>query len=216
MQNEKVQNKEMDEFETGTTTLGLTTDKGAILAADKRAALGGRLVSNKHAQKIYELDDEIGLTIAGSVGDAQKVVRMMRSQLNMKKLETRELSVKGAGTLLANILHANKMMPFMNQFVLGGIQEGEGILYSLDPAGGLMPHEDYTATGSGSQMAFGVLEDGFEHGISHEEGKELAMNAVKSAMERDTASGNGIMVAEITEEDGYNVIEDLEEQSELE
>jgi proteasome beta subunit len=108
------------------------------------------------------------------------------------------------------------MMPFMNQFVLGGIEEGEGILYSLDPAGGLMPHEDYTATGSGSQMAFGVLEDGFEHEISHEEGKELAMNAVKSAMERDTASGNGIMVVEITEEDGYNVIEDLEEQSELE
>ncbi|EGQ43138.1 MAG: proteasome subunit, partial [Candidatus Nanosalina sp. J07AB43] len=46
--------KEMEEFETGTTTLGLTTDEGIILAADKRAALGGRLVSNKHAQKIYE------------------------------------------------------------------------------------------------------------------------------------------------------------------
>lgn len=215
MQNEKVQKKDMDEFETGTTTLGLTTDEGVILAADKRAALGGRLVSNKHAQKIYRLDDKIGLTIAGSVGDAQKVVRMMRSQLNMKKLETTELSVKGAGTLLANILHANKMMPFMNQFILGGIEDGEGILYSLDPAGGLMPHGDYTATGSGSQMAFGVLEDGFEQELSHEEGKELAMNAVKSAMERDTASGNGIMVAEITEE-GYNVIEDLEEQHSLE
>ncbi|MFB6241346.1 MAG: archaeal proteasome endopeptidase complex subunit beta [Candidatus Nanosalina sp.] len=205
----------MDEFETGTTTLGLTTDEGVIMAADKRAALGGRLVSNKHAKKIYQLDDSIGLTIAGSVGDAQKVVRIMRTQLNMKKLETKELSVKGAGTLLSNILHANKMMPFMNQFILGGLQDGEGIVYSLDPAGGLMGHEDYTATGSGSQMAFGVLEDGFEDELDHEDGRELAINAVQAAMERDTASGNGVMVAEITEE-GFNVLDDKEVEKRLE
>lgn len=205
----------MDEFETGTTTLGLTTDQGVIMAADKRAALGGRLVSNKHAKKIYKLDENIGLTIAGSVGDAQKIVRIMRTQLNMKKLETKELSVKGAGTLLSNILHANKMMPFMNQFILGGLQDGEGIVYSLDPAGGLMGHEDYTATGSGSQMAFGVLEDGFEDELEHEEGRQLAIRAVQAAMERDTASGNGVMVAEITE-DGYNVLDDKEVEKRLE
>ena len=217
MQNDQVQKekKDMKEFETGTTTLGLTTEEGVIMAADKRAALGGRLVSNKHAKKIYQLDDNIGLTIAGSVGDAQKVVRMMRSQLNMKKLETKELSVKGAGTLLANILHANKMMPFMNQFILGGMEDNEGIIYSLDPAGGLMPHDDYTATGSGSQMAFGVLEDGFEHELDHEEARDLAVRAVQAAMERDTASGNGIMVVEITE-DGYNLMDDKEVESRLE
>ena len=217
MQNDQVQKekKDMKEFETGTTTLGLTTEEGVIMAADKRAALGGRLVSNKHAKKIYQLDDNIGLTIAGSVGDAQKVVRMMRSQLNMKKLETKELSVKGAGTLLANILHANKMMPFMNQFILGGMEDDKGIIYSLDPAGGLMPHDDYTATGSGSQMAFGVLEDGFEHELDHEEARDLAVRAVQAAMERDTASGNGIMVVEITE-DGYNLMDDKEVESRLE
>ena len=216
MQNEQMQKeKKMDEFETGTTTLGLTTEEGVIMAADKRAALGGRLVSNKHAKKIYKLDDNIGLTIAGSVGDAQKIVRIMRSQLNLKKLETKELSVKGAGTLLSNILHGNKMMPFMNQFILGGVDENGGIVYSLDPAGGVMGHEDYTATGSGSQMAFGVLEDGFEEGLDHEEGRKLATRAIQAAMERDTASGNGVMVAEITE-DGFNVLDDKTVESKLE
>ncbi len=205
----------MDEFETGTTTLGLTTEEGVIMAADKRAALGGRLVSNKHAKKIYKLDDSIGLTIAGSVGDAQKIVRIMRSQLNLKKLETKELSIKGAGTLLSNILHGNKMMPFMNQFILGGTQDGEGIVYSLDPAGGVMGHDDYTATGSGSQMAFGVLENGFEEELDHEEGRKLATRAIQAAMERDTASGNGVMVAGITE-DGFNVLDDKTVESKLE
>lgn len=216
MQNQMQQEKKnMEEFETGTTTLGLTTEKGVILAADKRAALGGRLVSNKTAKKVFKLDDNLGLTIAGSVGDAQRIVRIMRSQLKLHKLETKELSVKGAGTLLSNILHNNKMMPYMNQFIMGGINGEGGIVYSLDPAGGLMPHEGYTATGSGSQMAFGVLEDGFEEELEHEEGRQLATRAVQAAMERDTASGNGVMVAEITE-DGYNVLDDKEVEKRLE
>jgi proteasome beta subunit len=213
MTTEQKTENDMKEFETGTTTLGLTTEDGVILAADKRASIG-RLTASKFAQKVYRLDDKIGLTIAGSVGDAQKVVRMMRSQLKMKKLETKELSVKGAGTLLANILHANKMMPFMNQFVLGGIDDEGGVLYDLDPAGGLMKHGKFTATGSGSQMAYGVLEDDYEEGMDHEEGKKMAVRAVQAAIERDTASGNGIMVAEITE-DGYEVLEDKEIESKL-
>ncbi|WP_347722414.1 archaeal proteasome endopeptidase complex subunit beta [Candidatus Nanohalococcus occultus] len=203
----------MDELKTGTTTVGMTTEDGVILAADRRASMG-RLTASKYARKIYKLDDNLGLTIAGSVGDAQKIVRTMRSQLNLHKLETKELSIKGAGTLLSNILHGNKMMPFMNQFILGGINEDGGVLYDLDPAGGLMAHHKYTATGSGSQMAYGVLENRYEKGMDHEEAKKLAIESIQSAMERDTASGNGVMVAEITE-DGFEVVEEKEVESTL-
>ncbi|WEL19449.1 20S proteasome, beta subunit [Candidatus Nanohalococcus occultus] len=212
MQNQQQQEK-MDELKTGTTTVGMTTEDGVILAADRRASMG-RLTASKYARKIYKLDDNLGLTIAGSVGDAQKIVRTMRSQLNLHKLETKELSIKGAGTLLSNILHGNKMMPFMNQFILGGINEDGGVLYDLDPAGGLMAHHKYTATGSGSQMAYGVLENRYEKGMDHEEAKKLAIESIQSAMERDTASGNGVMVAEITE-DGFEVVEEKEVESTL-
>lgn len=214
MQNTQIKNKEDAEgFQTGTTTVGLTTEEGVILAADRRASLG-RLTSSKYAKKIYELDENIGLTIAGSVGDAQKIVRMMRSQLKLHKLETKELTVKGAGTLLANILHGNKMMPFLNQFVLGGVNEDGGVLFDLDPAGGLMKNERFTCTGSGSQMAYGVFEDDYEEDMDHEDAKQLAIRAVEAAMERDTASGNGIMVAEITE-NGFNILEEKEIESKL-
>jgi len=207
-------NDKVEEFETGTTTVGLTTEDGVVLAADRRASMG-HLTASKYAQKIYRLDDNLGLTIAGSVGDAQRIVRMMRSQLKLHRLETKELSIRGAGTLLSNILHSSKMMPYMNQFILGGLNDGDGKLYDLDPAGGLMEHEYFTATGSGSQMAYGVLEDSYEEDMNHEEGLELARKAVKSAMERDTASGNGIMIVEITE-DGYNVVEEVEATQVLE
>jgi len=217
MQNTQINNTKetkAEEFKTGTTTVGLTTEDGVILAADRRASMG-HLTSSKKAKKIYELDDNIGLTIAGSVGDAQQIVRM-RSQLKLHKLETRELTVKGASTLLSNILHGSKMMPYMNQFVLGGRDSQEnGMLYTLDPAGGLMKHDRFTTTGSGSQMAYGVFEDNYEEGMDHEEAKELATRAVQAAMERDTASGNGIMVTEITE-DGFNILEEKEVEKRLE
>lgn len=215
MPNTKVEKKEdVEQLKTGTTTVGLTTEDGVIMAADRRASMG-HLTSSKYAKKIYKLDENLGLTIAGSVGDAQKIVRIMRSQMKLHKLETKELTVKGAGTLLANILHGNKVMPYMNQFVLGGIEDGEGKLYDLDALGGLMPNERFTSTGSGSTMAYGVLEDNYEEGVGHEEGKKLAVRAVQAAMERDTASGNGIMVAEITEE-GFNILEEKEVEKKLE
>ena len=216
MQNKQIneQDKEAEGFKTGTTTLGLTTDEGVIMAADRRASMG-HMTSAKYVQKIHKLDENIGMTIAGSVGDAQRIVRVMRSQLKLHKLETKELTVKGAGTLLANILHGNKMMPFMNQFLMGGIDENGGVLFTLDPAGGLIKHEKYTTTGSGSPMVYGVLEDSYEEGMDHEEAKELATRAVEAAMERDTASGNGIMVTEITE-DGFNILEEKEIEKRLE
>jgi proteasome beta subunit len=212
MQNQEVE-KDMDEMKTGTTTLGIVTEEGVIIAADRRASIG-HLASSKNAKKIYKLDDYIGLTIAGSVGDAQKIVRIMRSQLKLHKLETKELSIKGAGTLLSNILHNHKMMPFMGQFVLGGIEDDGGVLYDLDPLGGLMPNEKFTATGSGSTMAYGLLEDAWEEGMDHEEAKDLAVRAIQSAMERDTASGDGIMVAEITDS-GFDMLEEKEIESRL-
>lgn len=189
--------EDVDEFESGTTTLGLTIDAGVILAADNRATMGN-LKASSEAQKVFKLDDAIGLTIAGSVGDAQRLVRAMRSELKLRKLETKELSVKGAATLLANILQGSKMMPFMNQFVLGGVDDEGGTVYDLDPLGGLMDHSEFTSTGSGSPTAYGVLEDAYTDGMTIEEGIELAVRAVSAASERDIASGDGIDVAKIT------------------
>ncbi|MFB6209000.1 MAG: archaeal proteasome endopeptidase complex subunit beta [Candidatus Nanohaloarchaea archaeon] len=216
MQNEQVNknDEKMEEFKTGTTTLSLVTDEGVIMAADTRASLG-TMTSAKNVQKIHKLDDSIGITIAGGVGDAQKIIRLMRSQLKLHKLETKELTVKGAGTLLANILHGNKMMPFMNQFLLGGTDDDGGVIFTLGPTGSLVRHDNFATTGSGSPMVYGVLEDDYEEGMGHEDGKELAVRAVEAAMERDTGSGNGIMVVEITDE-GYEVMEEKEVESRLE
>ena len=210
MDGQKMQEKDMKKMQTGTTTLGLVTDEGVVLAADNRATIG-HLKASKKAKKVFKLHEDIAMTIAGSVGDAQKIVRLMRAQINLYNIENRDLSVKGASTLLSNVLNANKMMPFMNQFIIGGTNP-ENVLYDLDPVGGLMDHKEFTATGSGSPTAYGVLEDRYEEDIPHEEGIKLAIRAIKAASERDTASGDGMDVVTITKE-GYKELDesDIEE-----
>lgn len=203
--------EEVGELETGTTTVGLTIGSGVILAADKRATMG-RMKASKEAQKVFEIDDTIGMTIAGSVGDAQKLIRFLRSELKKRKLETRELTVKGSATLLANVLQGSKMMPFMNQFIMGGLDKNGTAVYDLDPLGGRMEQSQFTSTGSGSPTAYGVLEDVYEEDMNIDDGVETAVRAVQAASERDTASGDGIDVAKITKA-GFKRLEpaDVEE-----
>jgi proteasome beta subunit len=59
-----------------------------------------------------------------------------------------------------------------------------------------------TAIGSGSPVAFGVLENEFKEGMSVAEALPIAVKALKTAIKRDIATGNEVHVAKITKE-GY-------------
>lgn len=192
----------------GTTTLGICGDDFIVLGADKRATTG-YLIASKEEIKIYSLNKYIGITTAGSVGDAQKIVRVMRAELKLMELDNERISVKGAATLLSNILHASKWFPFLNQFVVGGIDESGPKLYDLDPVGGLVEHKDYTSTGSGSPIALGVLEDSFKEKMKIEEAIKLAIRGISAASKRDVNSGNGIDIA-VIDKNGFKLLEKKE------
>jgi proteasome beta subunit len=183
---------------TGTTTVGLTTSEGVVMATDMRASLGGRFISNKDVQKVEQIHPTAALTMAGSVGGAQSFIRSLRAESSL--YETRrgeEMSISALATLAGNFLRGGPF--FIVSPVLGGVDEEGNHVYSLDPAGGVM-RDDYTCTGSGMQLAYGVLEGEYAEDLTNEEGKTLAASAVKSAVERDTASGDGVFLAEITDE----------------
>ncbi len=183
---------------TGTTTIGLTTADGVVMATDMRASLGGRFVSNKNVQKVEQIHPTAALTMAGSVGGAQSFIRTMRIESNLYESRRGEqMSMQALSTLAGNMLRGGPF--FMVSPILGGIDDEGAHVYSLDPAGGVMS-DDYTVTGSGMQLAYGVLEQDYEEGLSNEEAKTIAARGIKSAVERDTGSGNGVFLAEITDE----------------
>ncbi len=191
----------------GTTTLGLVCKEGVVLATEKRATKG-HMISHKDTKKLFQITDNIGLTIAGLVGDGQALSRYLRSEVELYELKrNKAMSVEAATTLLSNIMMGRRMMPYYVGLVLGGVDpDGEGKVYSVDALGGAIP-DNYVAEGSGSPFVYGVLEDHYEEDMELEEGIDLAVLSLMVSSSRDSASGDGINVALITE-DGFEQIED--------
>ncbi|RLM57489.1 proteasome endopeptidase complex, archaeal, beta subunit [Halobellus sp. Atlit-31R] len=189
------------ETKTGTTTVGLKTSEGVVLATDMRASLG-RMVSSKNVQKVEEIHPTGALTIAGSVSAAQSLISSIRAEVRLYESRRGEdMSMQALSTLLGNFLRSGAF--FIVQPILGGVDEEGPHIYSIDPAGSIL-EEEYTVTGSGSQYALGVLEQEYDEELSIDEAKSVAARAIKSAVERDLASGNGINVCIVTE-DGVEI-----------
>lgn len=190
----------------GTTTIGLTTEDAVVLATERRASMGN-IVASKTAKKIYQVTDSAGLTISGGVGDGQSLAKTLKIESNL--YETRRdksISMKALASMAGNIMRSIR---FFVVPILGGVDDDGPHVFTLDPAGGVM-EENYATTGSGSVIAYGVLEDKFTEDLSVDEAKSLAVRSLQSAMERDTASGNGILLSTITPDEGFEMVDDDE------
>ena len=188
---------ELREVESGTTTLGLACKDGVVLAADRRAT-AGTMIAHKRTKKVYRIDDNLGLTTAGLVGDLQLLARYITAEAELYKLKRNvSMSVEAAATLTANILAGRRYFPYWVQLVLGGVDGRGNHVFSLDMAGGSL-EDKYVSTGSGSPYVYGVLEDHWTDATDVNAGADLAIRAVSAAMRRDAASGEGIDVAVIT------------------
>jgi proteasome beta subunit len=188
--------------ETGTTTVGIICEDAVILAAEKKSTLG-YLVASKESEKILPLDSHIAMTIAGASGDAQVLARYLRAEFKLFEIEhRRKITVKGAAILLSNILQSSKYFPYLVQLIIGGVDNSGPHIFDLDAIGGIEEDKRFISTGSGSPIALGVLEDQYKDKMSVEEAKELAIRAIKAAVERDIGSGGRAIDVAIIRKDG--------------
>ncbi len=191
----------MENFKTGTTTVGIIAKDSIILASDMKGTMGN-LAINTDVTKIYQINNHLAMTIAGGVGDAQVLVRHLKVQANLYELEhKRGMSTKACSTLLSNILNSNKMVPFLTQFILAGSQDGFSMC-SLDIGGGIINEKKYTATGSGTELALSVLDANYKPNLSTSDAIKLALSAVNSAKKRDIFSGGDGIKVVILRKDG--------------
>ncbi len=197
--------EETKKYLKGTTTVGIACKEGVVFVTDKRATMGS-LIAHKEVKKIFQIDDHLGMTVAGAVSDAQTLARWLQSEAKLYKIRKgEEMSVKGLATLMGNILHSMRYYPMLLQLIVGGFDKDGAGLYSVDLMGSAI-EDKIIATGSGSPMAYGVLEDGYKKDLTIDAGLDLAVRAVKSALGRDAMSGNGMDVVKITK-DGYEELE---------
>ncbi len=181
----------------GTTTIGLVCKDGVVLATERRAT-AGNVIANKTTQKLFRIDANLGITVAGLVGDAQVLARYLKAEVALYRLRRgAPLTAEGAATLLANILNGNRMFPYYAWLILGGVDPKGGHVFSVDPAGGSI-EDRFVSVGSGSSFAYGVLEEGYSRDMTVSDGVDLALRGLTAAMKRDSASGDGYIVHTIT------------------
>ena len=183
----------------GATTVGVVFKDGVILASEKRVSYG-YLVVSKTGKKVFKITDRVGAACAGLVSDMQELIREVSAYGNLFSLDVgRPISVRSAAKLMSNLLFSRRLAPLITQTIVGGFDDEGPSLYSLDPLGSVLP-DKYTVVGSGTEIAMGVVEEGFKENMDLEAAKELVIRGMKSAISRDIMSGDGVDFLIITKD----------------
>ncbi len=201
-----------------TTTIGIKYKDGIILAADRQVS-SENFVASKYGEKIHQINPNTGMTIAGLVADAINLVERLRAEFKLYKLERkRPISIEHAARLASNIFYGTFRggRPLYTQVLMGGFTSNgrkagyqpEPKLFVIDPSGGTI-EDKFIATGSGSQVAYGTLENNYRDDLTEIEAIKLAFKAIRSAIERNPYTGNGIDTVVISR-DGYKKLTEPE------
>jgi proteasome beta subunit len=198
----------------GTTTIGVVCKDGVVIATDTRVTMGN-IVAHKRGKKVYKIADHLAMTIAGVVADAQTVVDILKANAMLYRLDKdRAFPVKASARLASNILFSSRTYPLLMQAIIGGVDEDGPHVFALDPLGSVT-EETYVSTGSGSPVAYGVLEAEYKEGMKVQEGIAMVVRAVNSAMKRDIGSGDSFDIVTVTK-NGYQELSEEEKRRFLE
>jgi proteasome beta subunit len=176
-----------------TTIVGIKTKEGVVLGSDKRASKGF-FIGSKITQKIAKIDDTLAIAIAGQLSDAEYLIKVAKAERKLMELRRGfSLDVKESTKLIANLAYSGlrNYQPYFVELLVAGVDQDGGHVFVADMSGAIT-NEDFAASGSGSPIAYGVLESVYNKDITNEQAKEIVSKAVAAAMERDPGSGNGI------------------------
>jgi len=188
----------------GTTTVGIKAKDGVVLCADMRAS-AGYFIANNNTMKIQKIDEHAGMTMAGGVADAQNITDILRYHANIHRIEKQEpIPIKSLTRLTSLIFHQNRGYPFIADILVGGYDNAGPALFNIDMFGSV-EEKTYVTTGSGSPVAYGVLEEEYRDDLTVEEAKVIALRAVKAAITRNIGTGDGINVS-IIDKDGFRLL----------
>lgn len=190
--------------QTGTATVGIVCKDGIILAAEKRATLGDSyFIASKKEKKLYALSKDIAVTTAGLVSEIQMILKVVKAQLRLKELRTKTpVTVKEAANLFGAIAYQSirqfsTIAPIVH-FLVGGKDVDGYSLYDVFYDGTVSEHDDFATSGAyGSIMAYGILENDWNPNITIQQGYELALKVLRTAIKRDASTGDGIDIVVI-------------------
>jgi len=183
----------------GTTVVAIRYADGVVMAGDRRAT-SGNFISHRAIEKVFPADRHSGVAIAGAAGPAMEMVKLFQLQLeHYEKVESSELSLDGKANQLSTMVRnhlpaAMQGLAVVPLFAGYDTARGAGRLFQYDVTGGRYEESNFSSTGSGSLHASTVIKLGFGEELTREEALDLAINALFTAADDDSATGGPDLV----------------------
>lgn len=195
----------------GSVSVGVKTDEGVVLLAEKRVS--SDLLVSDTIEKIYQVDDHLAVAASGHVADARQLVEFARteSQRNTymyeEPLETDTLA-KALGDHIQQYTQYGGTRPFGCALLIAGSTRDGPALIESEPSGAIIGYKA-AGIGKGRSEVEERLEEGYEEGMSVDDGLELAL---ESLLERDDSTIDATEAA-VVGDDGVRMLshEELEE-----
>lgn len=177
-------------FIPGATVVGMIYADGVILGAEKRISYG-TYITSRSGKKVFKITDKVGAAAAGMIADMQVLIRQVQSHTRILELELkRPVAPNSVAKLMSVIMFQNRYFPLLTQIIVAGV-DGTPSVYVLDPLGSVIPDE-YATVGSGAELAIGIVEEGYKKGMTEREASDLVLKSIKTAIARDSSSGDGV------------------------
>ncbi|MFX0187522.1 MAG: archaeal proteasome endopeptidase complex subunit alpha [Candidatus Hodarchaeota archaeon] len=199
----------------GTTAICCKNKNSIVFAVEKKSS---ELAVSFGSEKIFKVDDHIGVAIAGLTADARVLIDRARIQAQINILSYDEkISVKDSTLNICEYLQAFTqnagVRPFGVSFLIAGIDSNGPSLYLTDPSGAMWGYKAF-AIGAGATEARAYLEEHYKDEISDEELKLLPLRTLKELM-GDKLNKNSCDIAFILKEDLKFRLLNVEEKEEL-
>ncbi len=168
----------------GTTAIVCRNNNSVVFTVEKKSSELQEIIGS---EKIFKVDDHIGVAIAGLTADARVLVDRARVQAQVNILNYDErISVKDSTLNICEYLQLFTqnagVRPFGVSFLIAGVDtNGEASLYLTDPSGAMWGYKAF-AIGSGATEARAYLEENYKEDISDEELKLLPLRTLKELM----------------------------------
>jgi len=168
----------------GTTSIVCRNSNSVVFTVEKKSSELQEIIGS---EKIFKVDDHIGVAIAGLTADARVLVDKARVQAQVNILNYDEkISVKDSTLNICEYLQLFTqnagVRPFGVSFLIAGIDSnGEASLYLTDPSGAMWGYKAF-AIGSGATEARAYLEENYKEDINDEELKLLPLKTLKELM----------------------------------
>ncbi len=167
----------------GATALGITYDNGVVLAATRSTPE----LQVRNPEKVFKLDDHIGVATSGLVADGRTLVDEARNEAQ-KHLMTfdEEIPTSVLATFIADrcqqFTQYGGVRPYGLSTIIGGVKDEEPKVYHTDPSGTLSQW-NAVAIGKGRKDAKEHLEENWESSLSEKDAIDLAVSALKEGEE---------------------------------